>query len=53
MPIFEDFEEISPEEMKRQQAALNEKMQRAKTRELFNESMGHDGGDCWDSEDDM
>jgi len=51
MPIFESDEEISPEEMARQQAALNEKMQRAKARELFNESLGHDGGDCWKNED--
>jgi len=50
MPVFESDDEITPEEMVRQQAALNAKMQRAKTRELFNESFGHDGGDCWEVE---
>jgi hypothetical protein len=57
MPIFESGEPITQEELKRQQAALNEKVRRKEFAESYDnmvtETFGHDGGDYWEVEDEV
>lgn len=54
MPIFEG--QINQEDFKRQQEALNAKVKRKEMGESYEnmvrESLGHDGGDCWEEETD-
>jgi len=48
MPIFEQDEPITPDEMKRQQKALNERVARKEWKKFCDQDDGFDGGDCWD-----
>jgi len=52
MPIFEDKEQITPEEMSRQQKVLNEKVARIQWEELSQlfDKPAYESGDFWENE---
>lgn len=52
MPIFEQDEPITPEEMRRQQKDLNLKVFRKKWADFcIQEDETFSGGDCWNEEE--
>lgn len=47
MPIFEANEPVTPEEMKRQQKLLNDKVFRKQSAEFMQDLDTPQNGDCW------